>query len=604
MIILLLIGLLTLTRSTQEAECDKNIDFHNDHGYGYDISCKSLTDANKDVLEDIVINNEFSVMISSSTINNASPKLFHNVLNIKKLTIDNSTFKIPDNQPIFEKLGSLLDLKILRTNFKAFKNVFRGMDNLEELELDENDLEYIPEGTFENIQHLQMLKITNNKLKHMRDIPICETKKLKMLNLEHNMISTLSNFKFSCNKHRDSIGLSLNDDMLNVGIQDNSYLNTSETFTNLIMLNLKHNSITDIGLSLADLKGLKIIDLEGNNLKTIRLAQFDGLDSLEKINLRNNKIKMIDDAVFLKKPYLYNLNLEGNLITKINLNSTTTLRHLNLAHNKLVLTSLSILNNLKGLKELVISNNQISEIIPNEFRNFTSLEILDVSSNNLTLHNESFNDLKSLQNLIISNNNIKRLPSGVFATTLELKTLDISHNQFEVLPTDVFYSLINLESLNMSYNRLENLQFILFKPLKKLNLLDIAGNRLKYIQYDLIINNLPSLSVINVKHNWLSCQFLYKMITFLKDKSISYTINEKFEYEKENVEGIYCKEGHNEENIIANHLVGDENASVSSWAIFLMVLAGVFASTFAIYKAVLIYRRRRYTVDQFELIEG
>ncbi|CAH0547818.1 unnamed protein product [Brassicogethes aeneus] len=604
--LLLLLCFVVLSQNKETPDCDKNMDFHEETGYGYDTICKSLSNANINLLEDIVISNEYSLVIQDSVLEGFNSSLFGNIANIKKLEIVNSKFTMEGKDMVFEKLKLLKQLSVRQTKFQASAKTFFGLASLRELELDGNDLDYVEVGAFGSIEDLRVLKITNNHLKHIRDLPLCEIKNLNILNLKKNLIPTLKYYSFSCNKHRETIGLSLNDDKLDVGIRGETYMNTSETFTNIVSVNFNYNKITEIGFALADLKGLRDLEFEGNLLEIIRADSFEPLNKIEKLNFKNNRIRIIEDQVLFNKPYLTKLNLAGNQISRINLNSTTSLEYLNLANNKLVLASLSILSNLKSLKELIISDNHISEVLPNEFRNFTSLVKLDVSGNKLVLRDESFSDLYSLLDLNLSRNSIKTLPSHVFQQSLQLKSIDLSHNVIYKFPELVFSNLTDLETLNLSYNKIVSLPYVLFKNLVNLNVLDVAGNRLKSLQYDLMIDNLPSLSLINFKHNSLSCQFLSKIISFIKKKNISYTITEKFQYDKENVEGISCEEEDDDppKGDIKPHPLKSESSGTSTWAVLLIVGAVMGVLGFGTFKLAMFVRRRRYTNDQFELIHS
>lgn len=87
---------------------------------------------------------------------------------------------------------------------------------------------------------------------------------------------------------------------------------------------------------------------------------------------------------------------------------------------------------LRKLKKLVLSNNNITSIEADVFEGMTSLEYLDVSNNGLTSIDLSM--LSNLKVLIINNNNLTTLDvSNMVTTGYEdgKSVLNVAHNQFD-----------------------------------------------------------------------------------------------------------------------------------------------------------------------------
>ncbi|KAJ8965566.1 hypothetical protein NQ314_004025 [Rhamnusium bicolor] len=305
------------------------------------------------------------------------------------------------------------------------------------------------------------------------------------------------------------------------------------------------------------------------------------------------------------KKNLEYLDLSNNKLKYFSLSNTPMLEYINLANNMLDTVSLNHVNNTNYLKTFILSNNTIEDIHPYTFEKHVGLEILNLANNNVKLCNNSFSGLLRLTDLSMRNNNIDEIPPGLFDNLNNLRKLDLSKNRIKYFTSNsTFQGLSNLEILNISYNSLQEINYPLLQPLKNLNVLDIAGNRVHYIQYDLIISDLPLLSVLNIKSNYLSCELLYKIIKYLRHKNVNYTINEEFDYEKENVAGIYCN---SEKNVSPNSL---KSESISGGSYALVVIGGILGVILvlivivvSVFKIHVFLKRRKYKADEFELID-
>ncbi|KAJ8982863.1 hypothetical protein NQ317_006413 [Molorchus minor] len=424
--------------------------------------------------------------------------------------------------------------------------------------------------SLQQLPSLTSLQMTNNKLTSLNTIPLCELKNLRELNLSNNSIYSLKNAQFYCRELSNNVGLNLNNENLVLGLDSKEYFSISDKTFKLEKLDLSYNNISELSYALADLQNLKMLNLEGNKLESILNKHLSSVKSLETVNLKNNLLENIDERIFSNQTDLLYLDLSYNRITNFSINNAPLLEYISLGHNMLNTFSLTYLNDLNKLKTLMLHNNKIQDVYPSTFQGLIALEELDLSNNKIKLQNDSFTNLYKLEQLSLSNNSISVLPLYVFRNLTNLKTLDLSKNMLRTLSTNVtFRNLVNLEILNISYNRLEELNFATIDPLNNLNVLDIAGNRLHYIQYDVIISRLPLLSVLNLKANLLSCELLYKIITFLKHRNMSYTISEEFDYTKENVAGIYCD---SEKKIVSESLI---NEHMSGGGYALLILGGI-----------------------------
>jgi hypothetical protein len=101
-------------------------------------------------------------------------------------------------------------------------------------------------------------------------------------------------------------------------------------------------------------------------------------------------------------------------------------------------------------------NNNIDYIHPNTFRNNPSLSELDLSCNKLKQIQRVFSSTKKLKFLNLSSNSLTYEDLTFFLPITSLQILDLSNNEIETMREDIFEGMVDLKHLNISGNpRLE-----------------------------------------------------------------------------------------------------------------------------------------------------
>ncbi|KAK6171560.1 hypothetical protein SNE40_019721 [Patella caerulea] len=176
-------------------------------------------------------------------------------------------------------------------------------------------------------------------------------------------------------------------------------------------------------------------------------------------------------------------------ITKLELGANNSLRHVYLSRN--VLSRLEgPVSGVNSIQTLDISYNFCNFVTANFFVNFTSLQKLDLSHNNLqqVIANKSlsiFRHLHNVTHLSLVNNNLLHLPRNVFAGLKNCRVLNISLNLLTSSKFNIFLDGIdNLTHLDFSSNRLQ-----WFSPQFR-EVLDASGKKGGHLTVDLTNNPL------------------------------------------------------------------------------------------------------------------
>lgn len=321
-----------------------------------------------------------------------------------------------------EHLGILTKLIFLSIPVQNVSHdAFKGLTNLEELEISGSILMALEAGTFNKLDKLTKLLLNNNKIKILAPSIFDSLEKLETLQLRGNMLENLHTTQF----HKLS-----NLQELNLSFNKFSTIQTSE-LSKLKKLDLGMNQITSLSLdTFSGNPRLQILSLKGNKITSIRAGLFNYLNNLEELNLRDNKIMELSAGLFPSN--LQKLTLRGNALIRL---------------------SSSAFTGLHNLTQLDLSQNMLSSLPAELFQNLSSLEHLDLSQNVL-----------------------QELASTVFRGLLRISTIDLQKNNLTSLEAELFTDQGMMSRLGLAMNRLENLSYGVFEPLDFECLLNLRGN--------------------------------------------------------------------------------------------------------------------------------
>ncbi|OZC06751.1 hypothetical protein X798_06255 [Onchocerca flexuosa] len=386
-------------------------------------------------------------------------------------------------------------------------NAFRGLENkLYQLTLNQNSLTSIPSWAMTYLYQLRYLHLVHNMISEIKSDTFDETqlKNLHYLHLDYNQISMLPK--------KSLLRLPLQV----LTLSNNRIIEIEKLAlpTTVWFLDLKNNLISEIPyLALRELKQLRTLDLESNNITEVTNNPEVKFISEIDLKLSNNRIRHIKDNAFDSFQKFGRLDLSYNQISTVSgtaFNSINQMRQIDLSYNKIVHIPTDTFKNMaKSLKWMNLEENQLHQL-PNALQPLRSLEILNMNGNKLTvLDNNTINNLKPiLTELLLAFNRLTEIPTHVLNGMSRLRHLDLSKNRIRYVQRLAFGKFdgtgTSLIKLNLAGNLIENITDPgAFLYMSSLAYLDLSHNRIRYIN-DNAFERLEDLESLSLQSNQLS----------------------------------------------------------------------------------------------------
>ena len=218
------------------------------------------------------------------------------------------------------------------------------------------------------------------------------------------------------------------------------------------------------GVTEAHLAAITSLELNRKGIKSLKIGDFDGLNSLTSLNLSFNDISDISTLKDLTS--LTILNLWFNELSDISpLEELTSLTSLDLRDNSI--SDISALGHLTSLTSLRMNYNSISDI--SALEDLTSLTSLSLSNNSIN-DISTLEKLTSLTSLSLSNNSISDIPALEDMTSLT--SIDLSNNSISDI--SALEDLTSLTSLSLQSNSISDVSAL--EDLTSLKSLFLLGN--------------------------------------------------------------------------------------------------------------------------------
>jgi hypothetical protein len=167
---------------------------------------------------------------------------------------------------------------------------------------------------------------------------------------------------------------------------------------------------------------------------------------------------------------------------------------------------LGAFNGLTKLTGLVMSNNEISEIIPRTFEKMSCLKFLNLAYNRLQYLNvDVFVGLDNVDRINLEGNELQYVHPDLFVGLPNLEKLGLAVNPDLQIPTDSpFISSNSLTYLGISGCNVISVSVETFANVSALEFLDLSYNNLRSVDIN-ILKVLPKLSALYLYGNRLQC---------------------------------------------------------------------------------------------------
>ncbi|XP_011864366.1 PREDICTED: toll-like receptor 8 [Vollenhovia emeryi] len=377
----------------------------------------------------------------------------------------------------FDKHRPLNKLILSKNNIVLLPlNELKHLKHLKKLDLSQNKLDNIHADIFKTLNELEDLDYSSNSLWGFDVSTLNTASFLSKLNLSHNHINNLEKNSGNATTKLKILDVSRN------SLIDLNFLDGTPA---LEYLNLSFNKFTTLSANpLVNMQHLKILRVNNNQLHSLNFQNLPS--SLLELHTENNLI----NTMSFQRSSIHTLNIQNNNISNI--------------HNNLTL--------LEELKNLNISRNFLSDF-PEIF--LKSLEMLDVSFNDLTIIPESIS-VKNFPNLRVFKANGNRLKDIRIWSELNLELFEVRFIEtIEKIDKESFLMLKERKNgcINVTISSNTKLSMIQENVFQHMNIcsLDLSNNHFIHLPSELFNikaynKNVSNLSyLINLQGNPFIC---------------------------------------------------------------------------------------------------
>lgn len=385
-------------------------------------------------------------------------------------------------------IPTLSKLQLRKNGIKSVgSDMFHLCTNITELDLALNKMDQIHADSFRSLRGLQILRLNRCQLPSV-PVAVMNLTTLEKLDLSYNNITSLGCGDFAkLTKLRE---LSLYNNLIS-SLKDCVF----KDLIRLKVLRLQTNQMTTLnGAFKTYLPKLEVLKLNGNKLTALKQGVFEGLQSLQNLSLHENKITQFENGCFTGLTALTDIQLQSNNIKE------TEIRN-------------GVFNVLSSLTRLDLRNNHIrypsDAALPEPpFSQLSRLESLAIPAQHrkgkAQLPRNLLQGLTSLLVFDCRNIQILNLHEDTFNCTPQLQLLDISSNDLTDVSPKLFSPIRNLSSLYISRTSLVSLDFLIKAKLTKLEFMQARRNSFSVITEE-VMNSVPALNYLDLQGNSFTC---------------------------------------------------------------------------------------------------
>lgn len=348
---------------------------------------------------------------------NIEKNAFDNVPSLRKVSLKGNRLVFLENGT-FLKLKYLTSIDLSENQITIIEEPFTGLQNLEKLSLQSNEISVIAPNAFKDLSSLHHLELHDNDITSLHPLAFSNNKNLMFLSLASNPLTDLSN-----------------------------------TFPTDMILHYLNVTNCKLGAFPNDLPpSVKYLQMSGNQIRYIAKKDLTTYVNLSALILGNNELSLVEKGAFTALSSLTDLFLFVN--------------HLQIIPGPFPLS----------MKSLHLDNNNITDFDADTFQSGTNLTILSIRNNKISsLSSNTFLNFKSIKELHLEGNPITTLMDNIFVTLNDLHYLNLNRIDFHLILASSFQGLKDLRKLEMSFVKTNGFMIFgdIFKPLIKLDELQL-----------------------------------------------------------------------------------------------------------------------------------
>ncbi|XP_078048569.1 uncharacterized protein LOC144475971 isoform X1 [Augochlora pura] len=377
------------------------------------------------------------------------------------------------------QLSRLKELDLSGNKFgNNFTIVLSENTQLQGLKINKNQLTRVPDLYF--MKTLTHLALAHNSISDINGTALLSLPHLQSLDISANNISIIKHGSFLTPNSLTHLNLNMNQ----MKVIENGSL---DNLTSLEELRLNKNHLTQLKDLFTNLKALRILELNRNELQTIQGLSFKNLYNLKELRLKRNKIETLQPGAFWPLKTLTILQLDFNLLITLRKGS---------------------MFGLESLQKLTLSHNRIKTIESQAWEMSKEIVELDLSHNEIaSIEQGTFEFLEKLEKLKMDHNQITGISDGTFTATPNLQILELNFNKISYMVEDTnsaFGSLGQLWKLGLAHNGIKSINKKAFTGLSRVTELDLTGNDVTSIQENAFAT-MTSLSKLRMNSRALVC---------------------------------------------------------------------------------------------------
>ena len=274
------------------------------------------------------------LLLSHNLIESLQPKSFSHLSSLNSLSLDHNRLSTL-HRHLLKNCSSLQDLALNNNYFKIVPKAIKALTLLRTLDMGENAVISVKNGSFEGLNNLYGLRMSGNGMSEIESSVFENIPSLQVLNLAHNELSKLDQSTFNSlldlrmlrldnNRLEDINGLLTAQTelrWLNISANKLQWFDYAFIPKNLKWLDIHENEIEELGNYYALKGGFNLQTLDASRNRISKLVPLSLPTSLEFVFLNENAIKTIEPNTFIEKPLLSRVEIKGNNIEHLELSA-------------------------------------------------------------------------------------------------------------------------------------------------------------------------------------------------------------------------------------------------------------------------------------------